>query len=563
MVGRNGAGKTTLLKILTGQMKPDVGSITFQTHKISYLSQFLEMTKDASIDEAVSNAPARVDAIKARIADIECQMSSNDPHVDWNSLGEEYVRLQGELDEAISGDARRTRSVMAEIGFESENINRTMGELSGGEVTKVMLARVLAQAENSELLFLDEPTSHLDIDTVEWLESYLLNLKAAVVVVSHDRYFLDKVVTKVIELEDGKLRQYSGNYSMFIEKKAMEIERQRIAYEKNRVERERQEHIAEYQHQREWFSSTHKVRLKMIDRMDEVDKPKEYRDIRVKVTSSGKAGKNFIIAKDLAVERGNKVVLDTIDLDLQVGEKLGIFGPNGAGKTTLLKAVLRDIPFKGELWVAPGAKVGYYAQGQDMLDSTLSAEEHILRVVGRDKRQEARDLLARFLLSGDQVERGTGTLSGGERARVALALLIAEKRNLLILDEPTNYLDIPSQHAIENALVEYSGSILVVTHDRYFMDSVCNKVGELRNRKLTVFPGNYSQMRGSMPRASFIEQANAYKVISGFTDWTTGKKYRAGDKVVIAPSETENFRWALDTGKLKKTSETSKKIVKG
>jgi len=302
--------------------------------------------------------------------------------------------------------------------------------------------------------------------------------------------------------------------------------------------------------------------LKMVDRMEKCDAPKEENEIKVTFDSANKSGKNVILARDLTVERGKREVLTNLNLDIQIGDKLGIFGPNGSGKTTLLRSILLDIPYRGSLWVAPGARIGYLAQGHDSLDSTQTPEELLLRTMGRDERLRARSLLARFLLFEEHVKRPIGTFSCGERARVALAILMAEQRNLLILDEPTNYLDIPSRHAIEAALVDYPGTLLMVTHDRYFLDSICNRVGELRRGKLTLFRGNYSQMKGYKPRLEMLEQAYAYKVISGFKDWTTGKKYSAGDKVNIAPSEMEAFKWALDTGKLKRISGSEKKLVR-
>ena len=426
-----------------------------------------------------------------------------------------------------------------------------------------MIARVLMQAENADLLVLDEPTSHLDMDTIEWLENYLLKFPGAIVLVSHDRYFLDRTITQVLEIEDGKVRQFSGNYTEYAKKKVLEVERQKIAAEKFQNEKNRLETIAEEQHQKEWYKSTHKTRMKMIDRLEEVEEPDERPELKFNVEVKERSGKNVIVAKDMSVVRGGKQILKDLDLELEVGDKLGVFGPNGSGKTTFMKMLLSEVPWKGDMWIAPGAVIGYFGQGHDLLDPELTPEEMMLKTLGKDARAKARSLLARFYLRNFEVDRPIKTLSGGERARVALAILLAEKRNLLLLDEPTNYLDIQARQAVENALRDYPGSMIIITHDRYLLDSVCNMVAEMRGGRLDVFNGTYSMFKGRKHETKVVvEEAGVYRVISGFTDWTTKTKYKEGEKVAIAQTELENFRWAFDAGKLKKMNETELKKVR-
>jgi ATP-binding cassette subfamily F protein 3 len=340
------------------------------------------------------------------------------------------------------------------------------------------------------------------------------------------------------------------------------MDKRRIASQKNQAERERQLKIAEEQHIRLKFASTHKTRLKMVDRMEQVEAPPEQKDIRIRIQTAHKSGKNFVVAKHLSVNRGEKKVLDAIDLELVIGDKLGVFGPNGAGKTTLLKALMRELRHEGELWISPGAKIGYFAQGHDGLDSDLTAEKQMLQALGEDERLKARNLLARFQLTDEQVLTPISKLSGGERARVALAMLIAEQRNLLLLDEPTNYLDVQSRDAVEAALRGYPGALIMVTHDRYLLDAVCNQVGELKDGKLRLFKGTYSEMKGSLRSAEMITEAQVFRVIVGFTDWMTKTKLKPGDKISIAPSEMENYRWALETDKLQKVGGKELKRVK-
>jgi ATP-binding cassette subfamily F protein 3 len=481
--------------------------------------------------------------------------------MDWNELSLEYARLQEAEDHLSKSDAERALEHLKTFGIEDKVLGK-VAELSGGERTKVMLAKVLAQAEKADLLILDEPTNHLDIDAVEWLEDYLLNFKGAVLIVSHDRYFLDRTVTQVYELENAKLRHYPGNYSQFVDKKALELERQQKEYEKNIKERERQARIADEQHRMLWFSSTHKTRLKMLERMEIKEAPDKKKDLSIDIAAAQKSGKNMVIARRLKVSRGGRTIFDDLDLDIDTGDKIGLFGPNGAGKTTLIKAILGELPHRGDLWVAPGARIGYFAQGHDLMDPKLTSLEQINKSLEGEARAKARAFLYRFMLSQKDTERPISTLSGGERARVALALLLSSNVNFLVLDEPTNYLDLMAKHAVEIALAEYPGTFIIITHDRYLLDSVCSEVAEMREGKLTVFKGSYSQYKGARVGRDVVEEAEVYKVVSGFTDWTTRTKYAAGEKVLVAPSEKENFQWALDNGKLRKLPGKERKIIK-
>lgn len=562
LVGRNGAGKSTLIKLLMGQIKPDLGTLSLRTSKICYLSQFVDVDHSASIDNTVSGADEPDPALTKRAAEIEAIMASGgDADTDWNAISAEYASIQDALTSRATKQTKdKALDILEGFGLDKK-VNGNMGELSGGERTKVMLSRTLAQAEQSDLIFLDEPTSHLDIETVEWLEDQLLKLKGAVVIISHDRYFLDNVATRIIELENGRLTHYSGNYSVFMEKKALDRERLLQAHVKASREKERQERVAEELHVKYKFKSLHKTREKMAERVEVPEPPPDEKDLQVRIYALGKSGKNVITAKELEVARGSRKVLDKVDLELEKGDKLGIFGPNGSGKTTLLKAVQKKLPYLGELDVSPGVKIGYYAQEHDLLEKELTAEEQMKKTLGQQA-TEARAILARLLLTGKDVERPISTLSGGERARLALAILLAQHKNLLILDEPSNYLDIPSKEAVESALREYTGTLLMVTHDRYLLDAVCTKVGELRGGKLTVFNGTYSEMKGRQKFSQGIEEAEVYKAVAAFKDWTNGVTYKAGDKVIIAKCEMENFKWALETGKLKKVGGTELKKVR-
>jgi len=560
LIGVNGAGKSTFLKIMLGEMKPDTGELIRNTQKIGYLEQFPESSSDFTVRDVLGRPYGHIENIKRRLKEIEDIMVAGGD-IDWNALAEENSILESQLAKCDMDDEENLKRALEKVGLSADMMERTMDSLSGGERAKVMLSRIVVQGDECDLLIMDEPTNHLDIDTVEWLEDYLLDSHCAVLVISHDRYFLDKIATRMLEIEHGKSREYKGNYSDFIMKKMLDIERMRKEYQKYMAEKRHQEDIAKQMYIDNPFMTIHKTRQKMIDKMEEKEKPEKMEEITVRIQAAHKSGKNVLTAKDIGVRYGDKPILEHVELDIQRGDKIGIFGANGQGKTTLVKALLEEIPCTGELWMAPGAKIGYYSQNHEGLDLKLSAEEQILMVIGKDRRGDARKMLARFLLFGEDVERPMCTLSGGQRARVALALLLLDETNLLILDEPTNYLDIPAKHAIEEALTDYDGTIMTITHDRYFLDTVCTKVIEVKDRRVKCFSGTYSEMKGRKNVKEIVMDADEYRVLSPFTNWVSGKKYVKGDRVLVTPAEEKSFEWAIAQGKIKKTGGRQRKKV--
>ncbi|HKM13968.1 MAG TPA: ABC-F family ATP-binding cassette domain-containing protein [Candidatus Methanomethylophilaceae archaeon] len=560
LIGVNGAGKTTFLKILMGEMGFDTGEILRNTEKIGYLPQFAESSPEITVRDVLGRPYGHVERIKERLKDIENKMASGDVE-DWNAIVEEYSDLESTLNSSSKDDERRIIAAIEEVGLPIDIMDRTMDALSGGERTKIMLTRVLVQAKECDLLILDEPTSHLDIDTVEFMEDFLLKSGCALVVISHDRYFLDKVVTRVSEISHGKSREYKGNYSDFITKKTIDLERMEKEYQRYSSQKRTQEEIAEELHRDQWYSAVHKSREKLIAKMEVKEKPEEVRSITVQIQTAKKSGKNVITANNLSVDLGGRNILSGVDLEIMKGDRIGIFGANGEGKSTLVKALIGDIASEGELWIAPGAKIGYYSQNHEGLDLCLTAEEQLIQAIGTDKRAQARSMLARLLLRGDDVERPLSTLSGGQRARVALSLLLVKETNVLVLDEPTNYLDIPSRHAVESALNDYDGTLVTVTHDRYFLDSVCTSTVEVSKGRIKKSAGTYSERKGVKNIREIVMDADEYRVYSPFTNWITGRKYVKGERVLITPAELESFQWAVDQDKLKRTGGSQRKKV--
>lgn len=560
LVGPNGCGKTTFLKMITGDDVPDSGELVIKTNKIVYLSQFPSFDNDTTVEDALNVDSDEVQ--NKRMLELENIMASGElPRgADWNDISMEYARLQEEALRQNKSDAERALDHLKTFGIE-DRVSGKMNELSGGERAKVMIAKVLSRAEKADLIILDEPTNHLDIDAVEWLEGYIADFKGAVLIVSHDRYFLDRTVTQILEIDGSKMKHYLGNYSQFVDKKALEIERQEKEFQRNSKERDRQAKIAEEQHRMQWFSSTHKTRMKMLERMEVTEAPDKKKDLTLDIDSADKSGKNVVMARKMRVMRGKKILFEDIEFDINRGDKIGLFGPNGSGKSSLVKALMGDIPFRGDLWIAPGAKIGYFEQGRDHLNPEMTSYEQIDDYLEGEARSRARSCLYRLQMTKKDAERPIKTLSGGERARLSLAMLLSMNLNFLVLDEPTNHLDIMARHAVETALAEYKGTFLVVSHDRYLLDSVCSKVAELKDGTFTMFNGSYSQFKGVRKGRDVVEEAEVYKVVSSFTEWNSRKKFSKGDRIVVAPSEKANYQWAIDNGKLKRIPGKERKII--
>ena len=364
---------------------------------------------------------------------------------------------------------------------------------------------------------------------------------------------LTLLAVRTMEIENGKSREYRGNYSAYVEKKNLDIERQMKEWERAESAKKKQQDLANQMfHDYRRYTASYKTRLTMIEKMEDKERPEESKDINIRIQAAHKAGKNVLIANGMSVELDGRTLLKGIDMDIEKGDHLGIFGPNGAGKSTLLRAILGEVPCKGEMWLAPGAKIGYYAQNHEALDLNLTAEEQLLNVIGQDRKADARNMLAQFLLTGDDVTHKMSTLSGGQRAKVALCMMLHGEKNVLILDEPTNYMDIQSKHILEGALAEYDGVVIAVTHDRYFLDNVCNKVAEVDNGTVKVYNGNYTDVKGQAKPVKPADPGVTYRVLAPFTNWVNGKKYAKGEKVTVHESEAKGFENALNQGKLKK-----------
>lgn len=493
-IGSNGVGKTTLFRMIRGEFEPTSGAIfKGKDVTVGYMEQHTCSSRGRTLYDELVSVFDYLQDIEIKLAEVNAKLS--------NGIGnlEENIKLQDELTLRYNNEGgltykSRTRSALLGLGFTEDDFYLTTDKLSGGQRSKVALAKLLLSPCN--LLLLDEPTNHLDIKSVEWLEAFLKNYNGAVFVISHDRYFLDKITDKTVELENKKIRCFKGNYTEFLQKKKAEQKAIEEKYENDMREIHRIEGIVEQQRQwnRERNIRTAESKLKQIERIKEqlVIPNSKVERIRVNFEPKAVSGNDVIITDGLSKSFGTKRIFSGLNMLVRRGERVFLLGDNGCGKTTLLKTLMGEYRADGGTF-SFGENVfkGYFDQVQAKLDLSKTAIEEIWSAYPRMNQTEIRSSLAAFLFKGDEVFKQMSELSGGERARIALLKLMLGGYNLLLLDEPTNHLDAFSREELENTLLEYSGTMLIVSHDRYFINKLSTRILELSDKGLTEYLGNY------------------------------------------------------------------------
>lgn len=492
LVGKNGAGKSTLLKILVGEEQPTSGEINRKKDlSLSYLAQDSRFESENTIFDEMLLVFDNVRQMEKRLRKMEVQMGEltgsalEELIQTYDQLSEEFRRAGGFTYEAD------IRAILNGFQFDESMWQMKISTLSGGQNTRLALAKMLL--EKPELLVLDEPTNHLDIETIAWLENYLSHYKGALMIVSHDRYFLDKIATVTLDLTSTSLDRYVGNYSTFVELKQQKLQTQWQEYEKQQKEIAKLEDFVQKNIVRASTTKRAQARRKQLEKMDLLDKPVLAQKAANMVFSADKPSGNIVLTLEGAsIGYGDKVLCESIQLQQRKLESIAIVGPNGIGKTTLLKSIIGQLPFlKGEAVLGANVEVGYYDQNQSTLTLSHSVLEELWSAFPILPEVEIRNRLGAFLFSGEDVKKTISMLSGGEKARVSLAKLSMEHHNFLILDEPTNHLDIASKEVLEEALIQYDGTILFVSHDRYFINRVATKVLELSETGSTLYLGDY------------------------------------------------------------------------
>ena len=495
LVGSNGAGKTTLLRIIAGELTADSGEITTAKDKtIGYLPQQLGYHSENSIYEELLEVKSEIVDLDRSIRNMEEQMQ----HVsgkDLESLLEKYHRLQTEF-EAKDGYACKSQimGIINGLGFGGKDMEQCINTLSGGQRTRVALGKLLLL--EPDLLILDEPTNHLDLPSIQWLENYLSSYKGGVMIVSHDRYFLDRIAEKVVEIENGKAVSFTGNYSVYAEKKEQLRHTQLKEYENYIRNVKHQEDVIEKlrSFNREKSIKRAESREKMLEKMTPVEKPVEaQKTMHFELTPEKTSGNDVLYVDDFSKSFGEKHLFEHISFDIHRGERAAIIGKNGTGKTTLLKILYElEAAESGIAKLGTNVEIGYYDQEHNVLHDDKTIFDEIHDDYPDLNNTRIRNVLAAFLFTGDDVYKKISLLSGGEKGRVSLAKLMLSKANFLLLDEPTNHLDIESKEILEEALNQYTGTVLYVSHDRYFINKTATRIMELTEHKLLSYQGNYS-----------------------------------------------------------------------
>lgn len=489
LVGKNGAGKSTLLKIINGEITPDEGSISGSSDiKIGYLPQQMKIAdKDINILDEAKTAFDSIIEYQNRLDNINKEISEIS-----NAQSEEYLKLFDELTflneqlsihgaENIESD---TVKVLRGLGFKQSDFVRPVKEFSGGWRMRIELAKILLR--NPEIILLDEPTNHLDIEAIQWLEEFMETYKGAVLLISHDRAFLDNVTNRTIEINAGKLYDYKVTYSKFKILQEERIEQQIAAYENQQKTINDTEKFIERFRYKATKANQVQSRVKQLEKMDliEID-DLDNAAMNIKFPPAPRSGDIVVETKELTKSYGKLNVLKDIDFVVERGEKIAFVGRNGEGKTTLSRIIVQELEYDGKLKIGHNVNIGYFAQNQDeLLDPNLTVFETLDKVAVGDVRTKIRDILGSFLFSGEDIDKKVKVLSGGEHSRLSLAKLLLEPYNLLVLDEPTNHLDIRSKDLLKHALEKYTGTLIIVSHDRYFLDGLVDKVYEFRDKKI-------------------------------------------------------------------------------
>ena len=492
LVGRNGAGKSTLLKILVGEEEPTSGEINKKKDiSLSYLAQDSSFESENTIYDEMLHVFDDLRRTEKQLRQMELEMGEKSGE-DLDKLMADYDRLSENFRQAGGFTYEADiRAILNGFKFDESMWQMKIAELSGGQNTRLALAKMLLEKPN--LLVLDEPTNHLDIDTIAWLENYLVNYSGALIIVSHDRYFLDKVATVTLDLTKHSLDRYVGNYSRFVELKEQKLATEAKNYEKQQKEIADLEDFVNRNLVRASTTKRAQSRRKQLEKMKRLDKPEAGKKAANMTFHSEKASGNVVLTvENAAIGYDGEILSEPINLDLRKMNAVAIVGPNGIGKSTFIKSIVDQIPFiKGEKRFGANVEVGYYDQTQSKLTPSNTVLDELWNDFKLTPEVEIRNRLGAFLFSGDDVKKSVGMLSGGEKVRLLLAKLSMENNNFLILDEPTNHLDIDSKEVLENALIDFDGTLLFVSHDRYFINRVATHVLELSESGSTLYLGDY------------------------------------------------------------------------
>lgn len=521
LIGLNGAGKTTLFNILAGNLEPGAGEIyRAKGKKLGYLKQNTIIDSNMSIMDEMLTIFDEVIKIEENLHELSHKISDfteNDDANELESLMNSYAHLNEKFEEAGGYSFKSIiKGVLKGLGFSEKEFDKPINILSGGQKSRIMLAKVLL--EKPDMLLLDEPTNHLDIEAVTWLEKYIKDFKGVVLIISHDRYFLDKTVNRIFLMENKALISYDGNYTDFMKKRKIQLELELKQYDEYEKEIEKQEEMISRLHA---YGSKRNIRQafsrqKALDKIKKLDKPVAYnKKVKLKFIPKVKSGRDVLAVENAAVSFGNHEVFKNVNINIFRGEKVGIIGPNGIGKSTLLKIIANIIKeYEGTVTLGHYVQIGYYDQEQTNLDINNTVIDEIWDLNPSMNYQKIRTILSQFLFMGDDIYKIIDELSGGEKGKLSLLKLMTSNANFLLMDEPTNHLDIDSKEVLEDALINYEGTLLAVSHDRYFLNKVVDKIYDLSDEGAFEYLGNYDyyvQKKAELDETDTAETTNKTK----------------------------------------------------
>lgn len=524
LVGPNGAGKTTLLKIMTGQQEPTSGQFTINKGlKVGYIAQENGLDEDKTIwDEMLTIFNDLIEKNK-KITKMQEQIAD---HPEDEDLLKRYDQLAYDFEQEGGFTYQaEIKSILNGFNFKENTWNKVIGTLSGGEKTRLAFVKLLLQ--KPPVLLLDEPTNYLDLDTLDWLEAFLKNYQGAIITVSHDQYFLDHLANQIFELNFGKLTTFKGNYSQYVKERELMDSQQEAAYEKQQEKIKKEEEFIQKNLVRASTTKRAQSRRKVLDKMERIKPPKHKQKVRINFTSERPSGKEVLIAKDLTIGYPDKVMVSDIDFQVNKNDRVAIIGPNGIGKSTLLKTIMKKLePKGGSIKYGASLDIGYYDQELQSLDPSKTVLDTIWDRHKTMPEKDVRSILASFLFTAEDIDKTVGQLSGGQKARLTLTVLSLEKDNFLLMDEPTNHLDIEAKEVLEEALDNYDGTLLFVSHDRYFINELANKIISVRDGHAKIYNGNYSYyLDEKAKQAAAAQEAEAQKAE---TETTTSANQNKG-----------------------------------
>lgn len=508
LVGPNGAGKTTLLKIMTGQQEPTSGQFTINKGlKVGYIAQENALDENkTSWDEMLTVFDNLIEKNK-RITKMQEQIAE---HPEDEDLLKRYDQLAYDFEQEGGFTYQaEIKSILNGFNFKENTWQKVIRTLSGGEKTRLAFVKLLLQ--KPPVLLLDEPTNYLDLDTLDWLEAFLKNYQGAIITVSHDQYFLDHLANQIFELNFGKLTTFKGNYSQYVKERELMDSQQEAAYEKQQEKIKKEEEFIQKNLVRASTTKRAQSRRKALDKMERIKPPKHKQKVRINFTSDRPSGKEVLIAKDLTIGYPDKTMVSDIDFQVNKNDRVAIIGPNGIGKSTLLKTIMKKLePKDGSIKYGASLDIGYYDQELQSLDPSKTVLDTIWDRHKTMPEKDVRSILASFLFTAEDIDKTVGQLSGGQKARLTLTVLSLEKDNFLLMDEPTNHLDIEAKEVLEQALDNYDGTLLFVSHDRYFINELANKIISVRDGHAKIYNGNYSYyLDEKAKQAAAVQEAKA------------------------------------------------------